>query len=568
MKKKTILAALLSAVIASSAVSFAVSAAENTDSLIYGTMDIPYSEFFAGEGIEGVDAVSSATTGKWKNTNLVNGTYSAENEDGTGTILGVRYYVALTEETLAALGENNYNFTKTDETPAAYKNVTIEDGQAVFSAVVGKEEEFQAETSISTEMVWGDYVIDIKSINNNQGTSDIGTIYGAVLKTTDGSKYAMRHLQNIWRDELAWSTGFKTTEPHGNTLDFEPYQDMMGKTINEIVYITDQGIYKIAADLYVAKKFNGSVTVENADISNGQTTFTTEGFPEDYTKVFSVNNEGFTATDGIITYSNVQPGQYTLNIKDANQIYADSNTSFVLSTNAQPVIVEGNKLVKAAGASDEEFANFMKNITSVKVDEASYAASGKRSVKIIDSDGSINLEAASGDTAIFPEDKEYQLTVTATGYNTALEFTITKGETNTEESQVSQEESQTSVEESQTSQEESQTSAEESQNSEASETSEENSDTSTESKEESSKNENSQQSETTVVPVNNNTNSNNNTGSNHTTVQNNSSAQNNNSAGNTDAPKTGSSDTAIALLAALTASTAAILALKKKKANH
>ena len=66
-----------------------------------------------------------------------------------------------------------------------------------------------------------------------------GTIYGIVLKTDDGSEYGMRHLENIWRDQIAWSSGIKTVESHGNTLKYAQYESLMGKTIKEVTYITD-----------------------------------------------------------------------------------------------------------------------------------------------------------------------------------------------------------------------------------------------------------------------------------------------------------------------------------------
>lgn len=409
--------------------SFTYTKTAETDNFIYGTMEIPYNEFYTGEGIDDVDAVSSATTGKWKNEGLVNGTYNQPNEDGTGTILGVKYYVALTEETLSALGENNYSFAEVEETPSAYKVVTVKDGKVSFSAVNGGDVKAEDVTaSISTEMVWGDYVIDVTSINNSGGKSDFGTIYGVILNTTDGSKYALRHLQNIWRDELAWSSGFKTTEPHGNTLDYEAYESLMGKTINKIVYITETGYHTVETDLYVPVKFNSDVKVENAKISDGKTTFTAENFPEDYVKTYSVG-EGFTVSDGKIEFSDVLPGNYTLSIKDENGVYADVNTAFVLSTETIPVIFDNDnsKLAAAGDSSDEELANYIKNITSVEVDGTVYSTS-KRGVTIINQDGTINLEAASGkgDDAVlvFAEKKEYKITVKSTGYENDLEFTF------------------------------------------------------------------------------------------------------------------------------------------------
>ena len=88
MSKKTVLAFLLSAAVIGSSVPLTVTA--NASDVVYGTMEIPYSEFYSSEGIDGVDTVSSATTSKWKSENLVKGTYSVETENGGGDILGVK----------------------------------------------------------------------------------------------------------------------------------------------------------------------------------------------------------------------------------------------------------------------------------------------------------------------------------------------------------------------------------------------------------------------------------------------------------------------------------------------
>lgn len=65
---------------------------------LYGIMQIPYADFYAAEGSASeVDAVTSATTSKWSNQELVAGTYyEAHAEDEGGDILGVVYPVAIT----------------------------------------------------------------------------------------------------------------------------------------------------------------------------------------------------------------------------------------------------------------------------------------------------------------------------------------------------------------------------------------------------------------------------------------------------------------------------------------
>lgn len=428
LKAKVIIGTALCAAIAASSLTFTAFAA---DDIVYGTMNIPYDKFYAAEGVGSeVDAVSSATTSKWNNKNLTAGTYGSANDDGTGVILGVTYPVAISRSDLVSLGENNYNFTELSSVPAAYKTITVDSGKTDFSKVSGDIAEISGvKTSITSESPWGDYVIDVTSINNANGTSDIGTIYGVVLFTQDGEGYAMRHLQNLWRDEIAWSSGFKTSEPHGNTLDYADYVSLMGKTITEIRYITDSGYHSLSTSLYVPVKFNGSITAADSTYGDGLSKINAEGFPTDYMRTYSIDGLDAEVSGDSISYKNAMPGQYTLSVSDSNGIYAGLNTTFTLSTDDMPAAFDGEKLVKADGANDKDFENFIKNISSVNVNGTDYAASGRGSVAIIGRDGAIDYTAKTGgrgeQTPIF-NGGEYAVSVTSAGYNKALSFTANK----------------------------------------------------------------------------------------------------------------------------------------------
>lgn len=410
------------------------------ESIKYGTMEIPYAEFYANEGIEyDVDAVSSATTSKWNKESLVAGTYNQPNlnedgtEDGTGTILGVVYYVALTDETLEALGEDNYNFTEVEDIPSAYKEVTITEDGVEFSAVKGETTSVDATATISTSTPWGDYLLDVEATEENALSSEtIGTTYGVILTTTDGDNYALRHLENIWRGEFAWSVGITTQEPLGNTLSYENFEGLNGATIDTITYITEKGYFTVDTELYVPKKFVNTLEVSDANISDGSTTLTTTGFPEDYAKTYTIDGLEATVSDDTITFTDAVPGSYTLVISDEDGVYADVSASFILSTDETPAVAKGNALVKADGVTDEEFANFLANLSTATMGDDTYSLSGRSSVAIFNEDGSVNTDITqgSGDNAvkIFAEDGTYNLTVYATGYENPVEVTVTIGE--------------------------------------------------------------------------------------------------------------------------------------------
>lgn len=415
--------------LAISSLSFGAFAA---DEVVYGTMDIPYNEFYkvelTGSNVYDVDAVSSATTSnKWSKNGegeLVAGTYNQPNESGEGgKILGVTFPVEISKDELNKLGDNNYNFTEIQGKPSAYKQVTVENGSVSFGGVYDETPEKLSgvKTELSTKTAWGDYLIKLEGLPEN-----ISPVYGIVLKTTDNKAYAMRHLENIWRggSELAFSVGITTQEPHGNTLSFENYKGLIGATVNEIVYITNDGYKTIDTNMYVPVKFEGSAEVENTDADSGKTSFKTNGFPADYSKSYSVEGLDAQFTDGEISFSNAKPGSYTLTISDSSKKYADMTTEFILSTDKIPAKYENNALVKADNASDEEFENFIANIEKVSVNGTEYAASGRGSIKIIGEDGKIDFNANSKNGVVFDGSGKYDFVVKATGYNNAVEFKI------------------------------------------------------------------------------------------------------------------------------------------------
>lgn len=399
--------------------------------VVYGTMNIPYTEFYAaemGDAAGEVDAVTSATKGKA----LMNGEgqmFEGSYNNGEDTILGVTYPVAVSQADLDALGTNNYGFTALDSVPEAYKNVTVTGGKASFSAVQdAAPETADLGVKLSTETPWGDYLIDLTGQPEGFDTK----YRGALLKTADGKAYAMRHEQNIWRGELAWSSGIKTEEPHGNKLDYKMYEGLMGSTVKEIVLITKAGYVTVNTDTYIPVKFANTLTVENSDAGTGSTTFTAEGIPADYQKKYAVA-DGFTVTDGSISYTDAMPGSYKLTISDGSGKYADVTASFVLETDAVPVKYADGKLVKADGASDAEAENFIKNLAKVEVGENAYNASGKGSVKIFDETGAINFDAESRSGKVFADgaDGTYTLTVTAAGYRNPLTVQLPQTEAET-----------------------------------------------------------------------------------------------------------------------------------------
>ena len=421
----------------------------------YVLMNIPYSEFYAADQVAGADSVSSATKAKTRST-LAAGSYHV-NSDGTD-ITGITYpvkisdasvlknYTQITDDSKLSITVNmkgkettteyngkdalfesaSYSYYILSETPSYYKEATVNaDGSLSFSEVKGATAQKISDASIdfTTDTKYGDYELDVNGLPKT-----VNTVYGVVISTKEGDNYGLRHLENIWKKtKLAWSTGFVTTS-HGNTLDSKDYEKMMGQTINKITYYTDNGIYEIGADQYVPVKFNGTVAAENADVESGKVNITVEGLPGDYQAEYTVEGlEDVQVKDGVLTYKTkgAEIGKYTLKVSDKSGKYADLTTDFELTTEAVPVVFNSKSaaLVAAEGYAAEDVTSYVKKIESVTVDGTEYAATGKRAVKIIKEDGTIDTTAAPFKDA--ENGQGFKISVKATGYAKDYEFTYT-----------------------------------------------------------------------------------------------------------------------------------------------
>ena len=408
------------------------SAASAADDEVYGTMQIPYADFYAAElnNSVAVDAVSSATANKWNMTDTGSvqedgswksgghcaGTYN----DGAGKILGVVYPVCISQADLDSLTDK-YSFTALDTKPAAYKPVTVEGGKASFGKLVDTngEDALGGEVKVSTRSNYGDYQISVSEIPQN------ADIYGVIVKTSEGTSYGMRALENIWRNgAISWGAGVKEKESHGNVLSSEHYKSSQGQTITEVTFITLNGYSTVSGqNVYLPVKVADSLSVENGKAGSGSTTFDNSVFPADYAQSGSVS-EGFTVYGNTISYTNAKPGSYTLVVSDSNGKYSDVSGSFQLTTSDIPVKYADGKLVAADGFTADDAANFLKNITSVNVGENTYRT-GRRGVTVIDAQtGEIKMDAKSGDANVFDGSGKYSLSVTATGYSEPYNFEI------------------------------------------------------------------------------------------------------------------------------------------------
>ena len=434
---------------------------------VYVLMNIPYADFYKAElnkNTVKVDATTSATKAKTRST-LANGSYHADN---TGEhISGITYPVKIKAGTdlskLTKITDNSkvsitvnmkgkettteyegkdalfesadYSYYELGTTaPAYYKELTVdEEGNYSFGKTTATKNTVEGAEieKFKTSSNYGDYQLNL-NFNNVADSDKISKdtkVLAAVITTTDGTQYGLRHVENIWKGtEFAWGTGF-TTQSHGCPISGEHYASMMGKTIDAVTYYTENGVVKYdIKDTYVPKKFDTSAfKVENADVTSGSVKVTLPTLPKGYAAEYAV--EGLTnvsVENGTLKYdaTGVKPGQYTLNVTDKSSTYAPFSASFTLTTDNVVAAYNNNAkapaLVAAKDVQADDFANFVKNIQKVSVNGKEYEASGKRAVKLINEDGTLVTTADA-----LKAEGTYNIVVTATGYNKTLEFTYT-----------------------------------------------------------------------------------------------------------------------------------------------
>ncbi len=193
----------------------------------------------------------------------------------------------------------------------------------------------------------------------------------------------------------------------------------MGKTIDYITYYTDKGIYQFdIQDTYVPLKFNYELE-QSADESE----ISVKGLPDGYEVGYTVDTAPVQSENGLVSTNGLLPGSHVLGVTDSKGIYAPINANFVLTTQESVAVYDeaGKKLIAAQGYDDKMFTNYIANISSVNVNGTDYRTSGRGSVKIINTDGTIAADATP-----FAEGSEFTITVKAMGFAKDITFVYNK----------------------------------------------------------------------------------------------------------------------------------------------
>lgn len=349
----------------------------------------------------------------------------------------------------------DYSYYELSEVPSYYKIATVgTDKKLSFGAVNGTKTQIasgKVTTKFKTKTKYGDYQLNLDGIKDAMGFEDDDVVYGVIVSTDDNTDYAMRHVENIWKtEELAWSVGI-VTDSHGCTLSPEHYKSMVGKTIKNVTYYTSKGIFTLPVKYKVLEHVKDSkANVENAAVSAGKTNFGV-ALPDDFNAEYAVTDatgnevKGFNVAEEasasavstyaasytqnkklVISYPNdAENKEYTLTVSDKNNKYAPITTTFELYADTVSAAYNNDatapKLVKAEGATDAQFADFIRKIKSVNVNGNEYPATGRGYVTIIKKDGTIDTTQAP-----FAEGSSFEIKVSATGYKDELSFTYEK----------------------------------------------------------------------------------------------------------------------------------------------
>ena len=437
------------------------------DTYVYGTLNLPYADFFYGELNDlnvsealnlkaedlvtaasyrekgQYDAVSSATTSKSKRFDT---TYYEEKDNGV-KILGIKdvnvavpkkLYEAAKEAIAAETACSNSlldivkNIKLSDSQAVAPAEYKVLNGDGTLTAMVTEQKIDSAATaSITTDTVWGDYQISISS----ESLPTTENMLGVAVETESGRKYGMVHLENLWLQtkEIAFAVTDNFVEPHGNTVEGERHKDLPGQTITKIIYLIKDGADLVINTNLKCKLLLSSgygVTGSDALYAEGASSAIEVKAPEDSNYALSsVTFGGKKLTAGTdYTYENntlkihvtenTGIGQYTLTYAD--DTYEDMSTSVIFAADYAEgsISIKDNKLVLPQGLA---LTTYLNSISGVSVNGNALRAGGNIGTVLFKEDGTVNFEAKisgrGGETIVFPDaDTEYTIVLTAPGY--------------------------------------------------------------------------------------------------------------------------------------------------------
>ena len=396
---------------------------------LYGTASLSYEEFYAGDATSRkYDSVTSATTGK--STAFGNADVQNLTENGY-EIAGVKkvnvatdaktYVEALILSEAGELPESGVyteaagitlGHTPTVE-PGQYKTLNTDGTYSVTKFNV-KATVTDAEATLNTSSHWGDYEIDVKEtstkyLRNTRSDADFAVnsgIQGMILETTDGGKYGMRHMNEMWLQVYE--------------VAFAKDAGLEGKTVNRITYIMSDGayVYEFADGIYikpqateemdVSPEFTDSTHVKLANLDKYKnpkvSVFYTTGVGYASKTTYLVQDG--VAADGVVALDSTvaRPENETYTVRVSSDDHADVSVQLVYGTiafkeNSGVLYIGSSRQLEAAGENCKDVTYASDNETVASVDENGKVTAKAAGIAVI------TATSAAGKTA------QYKLTV-------------------------------------------------------------------------------------------------------------------------------------------------------------
>ena len=262
---------------------------------VYATTDMTWAEFYAGElgksakSLEelGIDAVSSATNKK--GASFANAIVEADGETAS-KILGVKGVNVAIEENLYNSLSDKSRFTVLENAPIDYKEYNADGSFGKWNSTITKQTATATLTS-GFDAKWGNYVISLSEL---EGVTK-ENLQGAILTTTDGAKYGLQFLNNLWLKPAEFTFCIADfTEPHGCKRAYKHTADLEGKTISNITYILkDADDISVDLNVYVKKQTTATVSASEATAGDDvEITLTINNAPEDASFALSSVKKG------------------------------------------------------------------------------------------------------------------------------------------------------------------------------------------------------------------------------------------------------------------------------------
>ena len=396
---------------------------------LYGTAALTYEEFYSGDANgRKYDTVTSATTRKstaFGNADVQNLTekgYEIAGVKKVNVAVAAKTYVeAKILSDAAELPENGVYAEAADITlgrtptvePGQYKTLNA-DGTYSATKFNIKATVTDAEATLNTSSRWGDYEIDVKEnstkyLRNTRNDADFEVnsgIQGMILETTDGGKYGMRHMDEMWLQVYE--------------VAFAKDAGLAGKTVNKITYIMADGayVYEFANGIYikpqateamaVSPEFTDSTHVKFANLDKYKnpkvSVFYTTGIGHASKSTYLAQDA--VAVNGVVTLdsSAERPENETYTVRISSDDYADVSVQLVYGTIAfkeksGTLYIGGSKQLEVSGENCKDVTYASDNTKVATVD-----ANGKITAKVAGT-AVITATSAAGKTA------EYKITV-------------------------------------------------------------------------------------------------------------------------------------------------------------